>query len=177
MTTVRNLFLALGCAILLAATMKPAAAATITYEVTFSAGDFVDYVHGTPPPFSLLLGQLQVDITPGVSSFGTTTWDFFLPLGAYVPTSYTYTAADDSFQVAGSLASLYIKNFTTSPSFFTYLYLAGGESYTSFNGLVHVSSTAAVTPIPAALPLFAAALSGLGFAAWRRRKAGASIAA
>jgi hypothetical protein len=176
MTTVRNLFLALGCAILLAAAMKPAAAATITYEVTFSADQFVDYVHGTTPPFSLLMGELHVDITPGVSSFGPATWDFFLPPGAYVPTNYTYTAADDSFEVWGSLASLYIKNFTTSPSYFTYLYLAGGEAYHSFNGLVQVSSTA-VTPIPAALPLFAAALSGLGLAAWRRRKSGASIAA
>jgi hypothetical protein len=40
-----------------------------------------------------------------------------------------------------------------------------------------IDFTTAVTPIPAALPLFASALGGLGFAAWRRRRARAIEAA
>jgi hypothetical protein len=45
---------------------------------------------------------------------------------------------------------------------------------------VYTASPTAVTPIPAALPLFASALGGLGFAGWRKRRAqggGASLAA
>jgi hypothetical protein len=36
------------------------------------------------------------------------------------------------------------------------------------------NQVAATTPIPAALPLFASALAGLGFASWRRKRSGAA---
>lgn len=56
--------------------------------------------------------------------------------------------------------------------------LIGNGTFATHNGeavaysmTFNVSSTVAATPIPAALPLFAAALGGLGFFGWRRKKA------
>jgi hypothetical protein len=47
--------------------------------------------------------------------------------------------------------------------------------YTTFSGtLAFGPASIATTPIPAALPLFAAALAGLGVIGWRRRKPAAS---
>lgn len=40
----------------------------------------------------------------------------------------------------------------------------------NFSGTLAFSPLVATTPIPAALPLFAAALGGLGFVGWRREK-------
>jgi hypothetical protein len=52
------------------------------------------------------------------------------------------------------------------------LTLTGGRG--SYDGTLAFAPAAAVatTPIPAALPLFAAALSGLGFVGWRRKQRG-----
>jgi hypothetical protein len=62
-------------------------------------------------------------------------------------------------------------------------FIAYVDPYTGFSGKFSFDSlniqagSPAVTPIPAALPLFASALAGLGAAAWRRRKANSGAAA
>jgi hypothetical protein len=50
------------------------------------------------------------------------------------------------------------------------LTLTGG--FGPYTGALALAAATAVTPIPAALPLFASALGGLGFVGWRRRKRG-----
>ena len=44
------------------------------------------------------------------------------------------------------------------------------DQITQYWGSYLVKDTAAVVPLPAALPLFAAGLSAMGFLGWRRRK-------
>lgn len=51
---------------------------------------------------------------------------------------------------------------------FTHDFITGASTI-SPTTLVISASPVATTPIPAALPLFASALAGLGFAGWRRR--------
>jgi len=50
------------------------------------------------------------------------------------------------------------------------LSLTGGRGIYAGTIAFAAATTVATTPIPAALPLFAAALSGLGFVGWRRKQ-------
>ena len=166
MTSFRNLLAALGCAIALIAVMKPASAATIGYyDVTFSATDFFS-IAPVSPPLTSVSGEFHLLLTPGVTSSGSLSYNSIqAPLLAAA--DYSYAGLDDTLQVFNAETSLTILNFTTNPTFLTFSYLYGGViTFSSFNGLVEVTAT----PIPAALPLFAAAVAGLGFAGWRRRK-------
>ena len=50
------------------------------------------------------------------------------------------------------------------------------EDFWPAQGAISYVSLSAVVPLPAALPLFATALGGLGFVGWRRRRKAAAIA-
>jgi hypothetical protein len=97
------------------------------------------------------------------------------------PLSFTYSASLDRLIIAddgvmtGNIDDqyLWIDNFSTGGTFFRFLYSQAGDPnvYLSLNGAVHISaSPAAVTPVPAALPLFISALGGLGYFGWRRNR-------
>jgi hypothetical protein len=170
MSSIRNVLMALACALMLIAAMKPASAATISYDVIFSAGSFNSVPPGTTPPHPLVMGQFNVALDPGTNSGGPLAFDFMLPIVFDVPMNYQYTALTDTLLLFNfSNTQLYIQNFTTNPLFQLFIYESGGTTFNTQTGLVHVTATA-TTPIPAALPLFAAALGGLGIAAWRRRR-------
>ena len=174
---------AIGCLLLLAGVAAPAAASPITYDITFGASDFFP---GKYPDF--VLGRFSVTLEPGNRSEGAATLDFSqLPLDSSL--AYFYGPEKDELLVGGAAGGagglsgtdfvLHIDNFdpgaltTSPPSFFALEASSGGTTYTSFHGSVYVAQAAAqlaTTPIPAALPLFASALGGLGFAGWRRRK-------
>lgn len=178
MASIRNLILALGCAVVMIAAMKPAAATTMSYDVVFSADNFVSTPPGTTPPIDLVLGQFHVAFDPTVGGGGPLGYDFILPVSLDGPMNFFYTVATDTLEVFDFTNSLYIQNFTTGPVLQVLIYESGGTSFHSNHGLVHVTATAiASTPIPAALPLFGAALGGLGFAAWRRRRSLGTAAA
>jgi hypothetical protein len=54
---------------------------------------------------------------------------------------------------------------------------ATADGNLQFTGSDSLSFTAAVTPLPAALPLFATGLGALGWLGWRRKRKGAALAA
>jgi hypothetical protein len=186
-----KLLLSIGGLLLLACAVKPAAASTMTLDITFGASNFFP---GRYP--DLVLGRFTVTLEPGVRSEGPATLDFSqLPLDSSL--AYFYGPEKDELIVGGSAGGagglsgndfiLHIDGFTlgsllTSPPTFFSLEAsstgAPGVTYTSFHGSVYVAEVAvpivAATPLPAALPLFAAALGGLGFAGWRRRKSAAA---
>jgi hypothetical protein len=72
---------------------------------------------------------------------------------------------------------------TTSSGLMALLAMTSRNAFGSFDlgglGVIEFSIdfATAVTPIPAALPLFASALGGLGFMTWRRRKMAAGASA
>jgi hypothetical protein len=183
-----KLSLATGCMLLLAGAIEPAAATPITYDITFGASDFFP---GKYPDF--VLGRFSVTLEPGVRSEGAATLDFSqLPLDS--PLAYFYGAEKKELVVGGAAGgatglsgndfALHIEDFdpnallSSPPSFFALEASSGGTTYNSFHGSVHVALAAATqvatTPIPAALPLFASAIGGLGFVGWRRRKSTAA---
>lgn len=145
------------------------------YDVTFldgTAAATYDSVYGTnatyEAPYSdaaniaaAIISSLNA-LTPSIPDIaGTDTGQGFD--GFFIPQSVT--TSDVAFyysyhSISGTAAYL-------SPA----LYI-GGRSY-SYNATYVWASVAstAVTPLPAALPLFAAGLSALGLLGWRRKKA------
>jgi hypothetical protein len=167
-----------GCAVLLAWVTKPAAAGTITYDVTFGATNFTPNGPVDFPPVTFVLGHFGVTLEPGQSSSGNATL-FGILLNVTSPVVFNYLGGIDQLQIEANEFLLTINTFTASPNYAGFVYtqaLSGGGStplFTAGSGNVLVTQVAA-TPIPAALPLFAAALGGLGFVGWRRRKTAAA---
>jgi hypothetical protein len=171
-------------------TARPSAAATITYDVIFSANSFLTVGTGTPE--SLVMGRASVTFDPvaDVIDSSNGTLDFLDPLSMPAALVFTYTKASDRLVLGGSLNGLLVlggtndffvevQNFTSGSPIMASLFYAQTTSPLGFfltsSGLVHVNATAvATTPIPAALPLLISALGGLGFFGWRRRKSAAA---
>jgi hypothetical protein len=91
---------------------------------------------------------------------------------SFIPTSVPGTFGPFD----GILAAL---NDDDTDGFFVTPLDSGGEGVigkygTNARELIWTSYSVAQTPIPAALPLFASALAGLGFAGWRRKRAAAA---
>ena len=171
---------ALSCA------FKPAAAATIEYTVNFTAEGF----RPSGAPVSPVAGEFKFSLDTALGSSG-------LVMGAVIKNALNVTVGSLSYfwnqpanqlviggDVNGAIVLvpgsndiyLSISNFTSGGSFgrFVYSRLSGYYGEAS-RGTVQVSSPpVAATPLPAALPLFGAALWGLGFAGWRRRKTAAA---
>jgi hypothetical protein len=118
-------------------------------------------------------------ITSDVSGFGMTQTyydSFVLTFGSGITlSSGTVTDADLLFNFQDPGATLYQIAFNSSgASNQNRLIWNGGVTPVvgigNDDGFAGATYSAAVTPIPAALPLFASALSGLGYLGWRRRK-------
>jgi len=105
---------------------------------------------------------------------------YYDPAGSYDPGAFLDTA------INGVVLSHLVMSTTppvlppghsfASPTLLTLSFIGTGSDLLSFAGTTdlgewYVSQVSAVatTPIPAALPLFASALTGLGFVGWRRR--------
>jgi hypothetical protein len=179
---IRHWLFALGAVALAFTSLKPAAAATIDYTVNFGASSF----SGTPP-VGFVLGEFAFSLDTAANGSGSVTANFLnLAVGAL---SFDYSQASDNLFIGGDLTGIFgqtsgtddlimlVQNFTTSPTFVFLSYTQVGSIgyFDSFNGAVHVEPfNTAVTPIPAALPLFLSALGGMGYLGWRRRKSAAA---
>lgn len=186
----RNLLAAIGCLALLIGAIKPAAAATVSYDVVFTGSGF-SLSSGSGTPATSAVGEFHVTLDPAVSSGGTSgiSLTFLNNIGLGSALEYNYDAAADELVVGGSAGGigtlsgldfgLGIAGFTSgSPGIFALLYstISPDAQFSAGSATVFVTQIAqvAATPIPAALPLFISALGGLGFVGWRRSKARAA---
>ena len=184
----RNLMRITAVSALVLGVTRPAAAIMMDYTLTFGATDFKDNAPPNPtPPVSLVLGQFSFSLDPTSTTSGAVTTNFLnLVLGSV---SFSYFAGTDNLRIGGDVAGvdgiasgtndvfMEISNFTSAPSFAEFTYTQATSNvgvFTASDRVLHVEAFAtAVTPIPAALPLFISALGGLGYLGWRRRKAAA----
>ena len=167
---------------------------TITDTVNFSASGFTAAFGGTPT--DPVTGSFTITFDPTQSysneTAGITLNNLNIPLGSSLAFSYepTVSPLGPSTLIVGGVNSgaefvtfftddfyFQIVNLVTSPEFRQFGYTTAGGLYffTDVNSSTSSVSVSA-TPIPAALPLFASALGGLGLFGWRRRKAGAQTA-
>ncbi len=181
----RAMLLAIVFAMLGCGAATPAAAASISYDVIFSASDFSPGLSPSTP----VLGEvrLTLDPTKKVVDQKSISLSFFSRALDSSALTFNYTPLSDPqdpdfLQIggggdgAGVIGSGLPHDFLLNivglvqgdPTFLTMTYLADSKTFISLNGIVHATQVSA-TPIPAALPLFAAALGALGFAGWRRR--------
>jgi hypothetical protein len=186
------LMLAVMGASLAIGTARPSAAATITYDVTFSAALFTTFSSATPKPLVMGRASVTFDPTGDIASSSNGTLNYLDPFTLPAAIIFSYTKASDTFVLAGPLNGfnsaggtddfyLSVKNFTSgSPILEAMFYTETASLFTAFysqTGFVHVdaiASNVATTPIPAALPLLISALGGLGLVGWRRRKSTAA---
>jgi hypothetical protein len=100
---------------------------------------------------------------------GTTFTDFTVPLAG----GAGWTLYNGS-QQAGNLTTISDATFQSYLSNITALAILAdwhnGADDVGLDNVAFTSAAPSAAPIPAALPLFASALGGLGFAGWRRRK-------
>jgi hypothetical protein len=181
----------------LLATLASAHAATVTRTVTFSATGFSSNPIPGPIPADPVTGSFDItlDNTQNYSNqtAGITLDSLNIALGSAL--SFNYLPANDQLVVggldsgacctnvipAGDDFALYINGFLfgtpTLAQFFYTQTAAGNRFFLSHTGTVSVSEpNVGATPLPGALPLFAAGLGALGLMASRRkRKAAAAL--
>jgi hypothetical protein len=183
---VRTLLAAIVCTAFLACTVRTALANTITYEISFTS----DQIFPPPSPTTphIVQGQLHITLDPGLyrpflEPSPTLILDF-MNIAVDSPLGYSYDPAIGGILTVGGMEndegvfydtndfSLYMFGLTTShPQLVTFHF--ADKTYTVYNGLensIKVIRLPSLTPVPAALPLFATALGGLGVLGWRRRR-------
>ncbi len=84
--------------------------------------------------------------------------DPFPPFGTHYTFAHLYSGEGD-FTIVATVLGRFFNGDTCNP---------GCAASGTYSRRITVTPATAVTPIPAALPLFATALAGLGFAAWHR---------
>jgi hypothetical protein len=184
----------LAVAVLGLAAGRPASAATMTFDVHFGATNFESFFWpGQTPPVPFVLGGFHLTLDPTVASSGRVYFDYFnLTLDSLIyyefdPTGSTKLLIGGGADGIGAVdfegLNITNKDFrmqitglnTVGIAVVDFIYTDPAQVLmfrNPANTTVFATSVAA-TPIPAALPLFAAALGGLGFMGWRRRKAAA----
>ena len=136
--------------------------------VTGQAGGLADeYAFSTPPTGPSNFG------TGGPANPTTASGDIvganYIPGGLIVPAGYTsYTPLSDSATYDNT--TLALLGLVPGTYTWTWQYAAGGATAGSF------TIDVIATPLPAALPLFAAALGGLGLLGWLRKRNAAAVA-
>nr|ACF98020.1 putative RTX toxin [uncultured bacterium 878] len=171
----------LALAFSLAAFITEAKAATVGLGNVSSASGSIVLNNGQAPTNNLDLstdtysftltdaanvsGLFGFDTSDGVSNF-LMDIDVNSIAGNLVHT--TAVALHFDFSIGLVFASPGLFSLDLTPGSYT-LALTGGRG--PYSGtLAFAQAAVATTPVPAALPLFASALGGLGFAAWRRKK-------
>ena len=189
----------IGSILLAASVAAPLSCANAnSYSVSFSANSFTN-LSGYAAPVDPVTGSFDITFDPTLTYINVTTGislnNLNITLGSAL--SFDYDPSTDRLYVGGlenSAASipvgaandfwLYIYGFTSAPVF----YQAGYKQIlanvpdavyyytlpTNPTGSVSVTSASAV-PAPAALPLLASGLGGLGLLGWRRKRKAAAL--
>ena len=177
---------AAGCA--LALNVGGAKAATITETINFSASGFqpagapVDPVMGsftiTLDPtvvtsFATTITFQNVNITPGAKA----PFFFYDPIssGGFLTVCSPAFAASCGETAMFNAFDVRMVNFQSTPTFLDLTY-----SQSSVNDIFETTTgsvSGVVTPLPAALPLFATGLGAIGLFGWRRKRKNTAAAA
>ena len=176
------LSIAAAIAILTATCGTAVNASTTSLQVSFSAANFFPAA-----PVDPVIGSFTITFDPTVNYFTETTTGLTLDtlninLGSTF--AFLYNSTNDALFVGGSASGsavvsstddflLSILNFTSSAPHIGTFFYATAQTNAVFeaNGEANsVSVSLAETPIPAALPLFATGLGGLGLLGWRRKR-------
>ena len=162
------------------ATAAPASAFTITFDEAGSCTGCTGFAYTTDPsgtfsgkvliydlPSAVTFGQANIQDSNGTISDTL----YFFPNQQGLSTEMIFYSYDTN----GLLADVGTTDlFPTAPIGATedasghFTYVAGANTY---NGVSGVSAV----PLPAALPLFATGLAGLGLLGWRRKKKAAAV--
>ncbi len=188
MARLEKIAFALGLAFLLIGAIKPAAATTQTFELTFGASDFTDQIGSATPPVTSVLGKLTFSLDLDHDSTGTAKLDFLNLSQGTIGFQYFSGIAGGGMFIGGlpdgvvfvssteddlELGVTNLRMGTPGFAFLRYSQASTpGSIFHSGDGAVHVETAGvAATPVPPALPLFVSALGGLGVLGWRRRNA------
>jgi hypothetical protein len=182
----------------LLATCHLANATTVTRSVNFSVSNFSSSPVPGPAPTDPVLGSFDITLDDALNYSnnvaGITLHNLNIALGSAL--SFNYLSVNDQLTVGGlnqGAASisvspdptddfyLVINHFLSDmPSIISFVYVqtaAGRQSFmaTGQNSAVSVETPAAATPLPAALPLFAAGLAGIGLIVRTRKRKRAAV--
>jgi len=134
--------------------------------LTFSLQDLVTPDNVAYPTVVIYSGGSSIAYA---ASLLTTAWTTFsVPLSSTGWTVYPGGEANGATPVSAATFATIMANITSlaiEADWHT------GADITGLDSVAMTAAQVATTPIPAALPLFASALGGLGFAGWRRRRA------
>ncbi|HEY6024802.1 MAG TPA: hypothetical protein VIV34_11590 [Pseudolabrys sp.] len=133
-----------------------------------------NYSINVPLNFRLVLEQGGVDYVTAINLGGSDTGGAFhhLSVSGLIATSFS------SFNFSTGVGGSAHPNFSSGPMLFGVMALTnekGGQVTESFYDDINISVNQ--TPLPAALPLFATGLGGLGLLGWRRKKKAVAVTA
>ena len=138
-----------------------------------------------PSPTSTTLQNTEPDTVMiltkvGGGAFDLTSMDFSNDFTQNIPIDMTFNflgggSSTTSFTIPGFTFKPVLQTFAINQSnLLSVAWHTEGFVYFQVDNVVVNAASVAATPIPGALPLFASALSLLGFGAWRRRGANAA---
>ena len=163
-----------------------AQAGTITNTVDFVATNFDSLFFGGAAPFTTVTGSITFTLDPtqayGDETSGIAVNHIDVPYSGAAKFDYDPTtkflvlgAALQANPMQGGIPDFSLAIFLVDPAFqsgsfgYTVAY-PDIDIYQTYDVTITFATPIVTTPIPAALPLFAAALGSLGFLGWRRRK-------
>jgi hypothetical protein len=162
----------------------PASAASITTTIDFTARNFAAY-GAYPVPNDPVKGSFTVTIDPTHTYFyetkGVKLNDLDIPYDTSPPTQFNYDPGNGYLALFNQAGGIIPGNYTlvvnpgTGFAYFFYTTFRdpsyGPQGYGIFDTEDLTVAYTAVTPVPAALPLFLSALAAIGAAGLRRRNA------
>ena len=122
-------------------------------------------ISGTGPAFDLPSGWLAGATTTVTDNLGDTTV-FGVNTGSFPGTHH---------DIGGGFISAAILPSTLDISTSSFATFIGGPGTVAFSVNIGLPDGAYVTPLPAALPLFATGLAALGLIGWRRKRKNAAL--